>query len=398
VTADCHLIALRRTNGAILWDQEYAEQSKGFSCTGAPLVVKDKVIVGVASSGQTCFVAALSAETGKEVWRVWAVPRKGEPGADTWGDFPLSSGGGPTWTTGTYDPELNLLYWPTGNPWPDFYGGDRPGDNLYTDCVLALDADTGKMKWYFQFVPHDTHDWDANETPVLLDAEFQGQPRKLLVQANRNGFYYVLDRTNGKFLLAQPFVKELNWAKGIDANGRPILVADKDPSPGGTRICPTVHGATNWWAPSLNPELGLFYVVALEQCEIYYSSAQKPVASSGFRGTGHTLISGQPGQFYLRALEAKTGKIRWEFPMPGPTLMWAGTVSTASGLVFSADDDGDLVALDGRTGKALWHFYMGSNLHASPMTFSVDGKQYVTMAAGTNLFTFGLTDPSATSK
>jgi alcohol dehydrogenase (cytochrome c) len=390
VTGDCHLTALHRTSGAVLYDREYAHSSEGFSCTGAPLAVRDKIIVGVASSGQSCFVAALSAETGNEVWRVWAVPRKGEPGSETWGKFPLEMGGGPTWTTGSYDPELNLLYWPTGNPWPDFYGGDRPGDNLFTDSMLALDADTGKMKWYFQFVPHDTHDWDANETPILVDREYQGKARKLLLQANRNGFYYVLDRSTGEFLHGSPFVKELNWAKGLDTKGRPIVIPNTDPSPGGTRGCPSVHGATNWWSPSFNPELGLFYVVALEQCETYYSSAQKPVPLSGFRGTGHTLIAGQPGQFYLRALEATSGKMRWEFPMPGPTLMWAGTVSTAGGLVFSADDDGDLVAIDALNGKPLWHFFMGSNAHASPMTFSVDARQYVTIAVGTNLFTFGL--------
>lgn len=388
-TADCHLVALRSSNGGIVWDREYGS---GYSCTAAPLAVKDKLIVGVASSGKTCFIAALSAETGKEAWRVWSVPRKGEPGANTWGDFPLEQGGGPTWTTGTYDPALNLLYWPTGNPWPDFVGDRRPGDNLYTDCVLALDADTGKMKWYFQFVPHDTHDWDANETPVLLDTEFRGRRRKLLIQANRNGFYYILDRTNGEFLMAEPFVKELTWATGIDAKGRPIVAPNSDPTPAGARVCPTVHGATNWWSPSLNPELGLFYVVALEQCETYYSSAQPPVPNSGYRGTGHTLISGEHGRFYLRALDVKTGKLHWEFPMPGPTLMWAGTVSTAGGLVFCADDDGDLVGLDSKTGKGLWHFYMGSNLKASPMTFSAGGRQYVTIAAGRNLFTFGLVD------
>jgi alcohol dehydrogenase (cytochrome c) len=390
ITADCHLVALRNATGAVIWDREYAPSSAGFSCTSAPLVVKDKVIVGVASSGKTCFVAALSAETGEEAWRVYAVPKKGEPGSETWGNFPLNQGGGPTWTTGSYDPALNLLYWPIGNPWPDFYGGDRPGDDLYTDSILALDADTGKMKWYFQFVPHDTHDWDANETPILLDADYAGRPRKLLLQANRNGFYYVLDRATGEFLHATQFVKELNWAKGLDDKGRPMFVPNMDPSPAGVRACPSVHGATNWWSPSFNPGLGLFYVVVLEQCETYYSSGQQAAANSGFRGTGHTLISGQPGQFFLRALDAKTGALRWEFPMPGPTTMWAGTVSTAGGLVFSADDDGDLVALDARSGKSLWHFYMGANLHASPMTFSVEGKQYVTIAAGTNLFTFGL--------
>lgn len=387
-TSDCHLISLRRTNGAVLWDHEYA--GAGYSCSGAPLPVKDKIIVGVASSGKTCFIAALSAETGNEVWRVWSVPKSGQPGSDTWGKFPLAEGGGPTWTTGTYDPELNSLYMPTGNPWPDFYGGDRPGDNLYTDCILALDPDTGKMKWYFQFVPHDTHDWDANEVPVLLDTEFQGRRRKLLLQANRDGFYYVLDRESGKFLTGRPFVKQLNWAKGLDDSGRPMVASNADPSPGGSRVCPSVHGATNWWSPSLQPALGLFYVVALEQCEMYYSSGQAPVANSGFRGTGHNIINAEPGQFYLRALDISTGKLRWEFPMAGPTTMWAGTVATAGGLVFSADDDGNLIAFDAQSGKPLWHFYTGSNLHASPMTFGVAGHQYVSIVSGSNLFTFGL--------
>jgi len=389
-TADCHLVSLRRANGAVLWDQPYASAADGYSCSGAPLAVKDKLVVGVASSGKTCYVSAISAATGKEVWRVWSVPRKGEQGSDTWGNFPLQEGGGPTWTAGSYDPSLNLLYWPTGNPWPDFYGGDRPGDNLYTDCILALDADTGKMKWHFQFVPHDTHDWDANETPVLADINFRGRARKLLLQANRDGFYYVLDRETGEFLAGKAFVKELNWAKGLDDNGRPMVVPETEPSATGNLVCPSVHGATNWWSPSLNPDLGLFYVVALEQCELYYSSTQQPVPNSGFRGTGHNIINAKPGEFYLRALDATTGKMRWEFPMPGPTSMWAGTVATGGNLVFSADDDGNLIAFNAQTGKALWHFYTGGNLHASPMTFGVNGHQYVALASGTNLITFGL--------
>jgi alcohol dehydrogenase (cytochrome c) len=394
-TSDCHLVALARTNGAVLWDKEYAT---GYSCSGAPLVVKDKVIVGVAAGGRTCFISALAAFTGEELWRFWSVPRKGEPGSDSWGSFPLEWGSAPTWTPGSFDPGLNLLYWPIGNPWPDYYGGDRPGDNLYSDCLLALDPDTGKLKWYFQFTPHDTHDWDANETPVLFDGTWQGQPRKLVLQANRNGYYYVLDRVTGKFLTGRPFVKELNWATGLDANGRPILAPNMDPNPAGIRVCPTVHGATNWWAPTLDAKLGIFYVVALEKCEVYYSSPQKPVPNSGFRGTGHTesdmmktsSLPGEGGEFYLRALDAVSGKLLWEYPMPGPTTMWAGTVSTAGGVVFTADDDGDLVALDSKTGKDLWHFYMGERNHASPMTFGVGLKQYVTIADGSNLFTFGL--------
>ncbi len=389
-TSDCHLLALGRNNGALFFDHDFADGNRAYSCTGAPLAVKNKIIVGVASSGKTCYVAALSAETGAEAWRVWSVPHAGESGADTWGNFSLDSGGGPTWTTGTYDPALNLLYWTTGNPWPDFYGGDRPGDNLFTDSVLAIDADTGQMKWHFQFVPHDTHDWDANETPVLYDADLGGRQRKLLLQANRNGFYYVLDRETGEFLHASAFVKKLTWASGVDAKGRPIVLPNSDPSSAGTRTCPSVHGATNWWAPSLNPDLGLLFVVALEECEIYYSSEQKPVPNSGYRGTGHTSIPSEPGLFYLRALDAKSGKLAWEYPMPGPTTMWAGTVSTAGRLVFSADDDGDVLAMDALTGKNLWHFYMGANMHSSPITFAVAGHQYVTIAAGTNLFTFGL--------
>lgn len=389
-TSDCHLLALDRRNGAIFWERDFADGNKAYSCTGAPLAVKNKIIVGVASSGKSCYVAALSAETGAEAWRVWSVPHAGEPGADTWGHLPLDWGGGPTWTTGTYDPGLNLLYWPTGNPWPDFGGGERPGDNLFTDSVLAIDPDTGRTKWYFQFVPHDTHDWDANETPVLFDTVFRGKRRKLLLQANRDGFYYILDRETGEFLHASAFVNKLTWASGIDSKGRPILLPHNDPTPAGTRVCPSVHGATNWWAPSLNPDLGLFFVVALEECEIYYSSEQNPTPNSGYRGTGHTSIPSEPGSFYLRALDATTGKLRWEYQMSGPTTMWAGTVSTAGGLVFSADDDGDLIAFNSKTGKDLWHFYMGANLHSSPMTFAVAGQQYVTVAAGTNLFTFGL--------
>ncbi|MEX2261933.1 MAG: PQQ-dependent dehydrogenase, methanol/ethanol family [Bryobacteraceae bacterium] len=392
VTTDAHLVALHKTTGNLLWDREFASAKKGYASTIAPLAVKDKILVGVTGggSGQRGFVAALSAETGDEMWRFWTVPAKGEPGAETWSDFPTEWAGAPTWTTGSYDPELNLIYWPTGNPWPDFYGGDRKGDNLYSDSVVALDADTGKMKWYFQFTPHDTHDWDANETLVLLDAEFRGRMRKLMIQANRNGFYYILDRTNGEFLMAKPFVKKLNWATGVNDKGRPMEVPNMEPTPGGRRVCPSVRGASNWMSPSYNPDTRLLYVVTLEQCDIYTSSSKDPVPSSGFRGTGGEQIPAEPGEFSLRALNAVDGELRWEHPMPGPATMWAGTVSTAGGLVFSGDDDGNLVALDAETGKDLWHFATGHSLYASPMTFSAGGKQYVTIATETDIFTFGL--------
>ncbi|MGH9630760.1 MAG: pyrroloquinoline quinone-dependent dehydrogenase [Bryobacteraceae bacterium] len=392
VTNDAHLVAIHRNTGAVLWDREYASAKNGYFSTMAPLAIRNAVLVGVGGggSGQRGFVAALSPEDGREIWRFWTIPAKGEPGSETWGNFPAEWGGGPTWSTGTYDPGLDTVYWPTGNPWPDFYGGHRPGDNLYTDSVVALDAKTGKLKWYFQFVPHDVWDWDANETPVLLDANWKGQPRKLLIQANRNGYHYVLDRVTGEFLHARPFVKKLDWAKGLDAKGRPILTPGKVPSPGGTKICPSVRGATNWMSPSYNPETGLFYVVTLEQCDIYVASAKDPVPNSGFRGTGSEGIPTEPGEFSLRALDALTGEVKWDFPMPGPGTMWAGTVATAGGIVFTGDDDGNLVALDAKTGKDLWHFATGHTLYASPITFEAEGKQYVTIAAETNIFTFGL--------
>jgi alcohol dehydrogenase (cytochrome c) len=392
VTSDAHLLALHRGSGNLLWDREFASVEAGYSSSAAPLVVKDKVLVGVTGggSGQRGLVAAISAETGQEAWRFWTVPAKGEPGSETWAEFPLEWGGAPTWTTGSFDPALNLVYWPTGNPWPDFYGGGRRGDNLYSDCIVALDADTGKLKWYFQFTPHDTHDWDANETPVLIDAAYEGKTRKLLVQANRNGFYYVLDRTNGAFLQAKRFVEKVNWAKGIDEKGHPIEIPNMEPSVAGKRICPSVRGASNWMSPSYDPKTGLLYVVTLEQCDIYTSSEKEPKPSSGFRGTGGEQIPAEPGQFYLRAFDAPTGRLRWEYKMTGPATMWAGTVSTAGGIVFTGDDDGNLVALDSSTGKDLWHFYTGHPLYASPMTFQVNGRQYVTIAAESDIFTFGL--------
>jgi alcohol dehydrogenase (cytochrome c) len=392
VTGDAHLIALHAASGSLLWDHEYASATNGYFSTMAPLVVKDKVLVGVGGggSGQRGFVAALSASTGEEVWRFWTVPRRGEPGGDTWGDFPPEMGGAPTWTTGSFDPELNLVYWPTGNPWPDYYGVNRPGDNLYSDCVLALDADTGNLKWHFQFTPHDTHDWDANETLTLIDAPFRGTTRKLLVQANRNGYYYVLDRTNGAFLHAAPFVDKLNWATGVDVNGRPQEVLRMEPSPAGTKVCPCTRGAANWMSPSYDPKTGLLYVVTLEQCDIYTSSAKDAKPSTGFHGTGSEQIPAEPGRFYLRALDSVSGKRKWEYKMTGPATMWGGTVATAGGVVFTANDDGDLVALDSAAGTELWHFNTGHSLFASPITFQSGGRQYVTIAAETDIITFAL--------
>jgi PQQ-dependent dehydrogenase (methanol/ethanol family) len=394
-TSDAHLVALNRKTGGGLWDREFADTNRGAFSTLAPMVVKDRVIVGVSGgdTGVRGFLAAFSAAAGEELWRFWTVPAKGEPGAETWGELGPEWGGAATWLNGTYDPELNLLYWTTGNPWPDFYGGARHGANLYSDSLLALDPDTGKLKWYFQFTPHDTHDWDAQAWPVLLDSVYQGRPRKLLLHANRNGYFYVLDRGTGEFLRATPFVERLNWAKGIDAKGRPIENPGMEPSPNGTRVCPSVRGATNWMSPSYDPQTGLLYVPTLEQCDVYSSSAKTPEPMKNFAGTGGESISKEPGKFYLRALDPQTGAKRWDYPMTGPGYMWAGTVSTAGGLVFFGDDDGQLVAADAATGRHVWHYYLGQNLTASPITFIADGKQYVTIAAATDVFTFALFQP-----
>jgi alcohol dehydrogenase (cytochrome c) len=391
VTSDIYLVALDRRTGALIWEKKYGDIEDGIFATAAPLAVKDRLIVGVAGgdTGMRGYVAALSASTGEELWRTYTIPNKGEPGAETWGNY-REYGGGATWLSGTYDPSLNSLYWATGNAWPDFYGGDRSGDNLYSCSLLSLDVDTGKMKWYFQFTPHDTHDWDAQAWPVLVDLPFQGRERKLVVHANRNGFLYVLDRVTGEYLRATRLVEKLDWATGIDAKGRPILVPDKDPTPGGTRACPGVRGATNWMSPSFNPAIGLLYVVTLEQCDVYTASAKEPEPKKNFAGGGANPKPSEIGQFFLRAFDPKTGEKKWEYPMTGPAESWSGTVSTAGGVVFFGDDDGQLVALDGRTGRSLWHFAMGEGLTASPISYAVDGKQYVAIASATAIFSFGL--------
>src|SRR5581483_2404557 len=336
VTSDAWLVALNRKTGALLWQTQYGDTKKGQFATMAPLAVKDRLIVGISGGdgGVRGFVAALSAATGKELWRFWTIPAKGEPGSETWStDFDLQWGGAATWMSGTYDPELNLVYWPTGNPWPTFYGGDRKGDNLYASSVLALDADSGRLKWHFQFTPHDTHDWDAQSWPVLLDLPFQGRPRKLLVHPNRNGFFYILDRTNGEFLLAIPFIDRLNWATGVDAKGRPILVPDMDPTPDGRKVCPSLRGASNWMSPSFNPQTGLLYVPTLEQCGFFASSAQRPVPMLNLGATGEDPTKSDRGRFYLRAIDPTTGKRRWQYPMTGNGLSRPGTLSTAGGVI-----------------------------------------------------------------
>jgi alcohol dehydrogenase (cytochrome c) len=390
-TDDAHLLCLDARSGNLLWDVPYADKTKHYGATSAPLVVIDEVIVGTSGgdSGVRGFLAAYDAVTGKLKWRFWTIPGPGEFGSASWPGDSYLHGGGTTWMPGTYDPKLNTLYWTTSNASPDFVGDSRPGDNLYTACVLALNPDTGELKWYFQFTPHDLYDFDANETPVLLDAEQSGVTRHLLVQANRNGLLYVLDRITGKFLKATPFVQKLNWATGVDASGRPIL-SGRIPTAQGTFICPGINGATNWFSPSYNPDTGLFFVMALESCNLFFGKPRPFTKGETYYGTGTRLPPDEHAQKTLLAYSLAEGKPVWRYPQVGHGDSWGGTMTTAGGLVFFGDDAGSLEAVEARTGRALWHFNTGQTMHASPMTYMVDGIQYVVIAAGSDVFSFSL--------
>jgi PQQ-dependent dehydrogenase (methanol/ethanol family) len=386
ITDNAHLICLHRLTGALLWD-EYLPPDKPehYGGTSAPLVVGNLVIAGVSGGdeGIRGFISAYDAATGNLVWRFWTVPRPGDPGYETWKGSAYALGGGSTWMSGSYDAETNVLYWAVGNPYPDTDGDDRGGDNLYTNSDLALDPKTGKLLWYFQFTPHDLHDWDATEPLVLIDAPFQGQPRKLLLHANRNGFYYVLDRTTGKMLLATPFAKKLNWASGIAADGRPILLPANDTSVEGVKTCPAVRGATNWYSTAYNPATGLYYVMTVEDCTVYHK------AQNG--GYGRYNDPSDPPMKFLRAIEIDTGKFAWEVPLIGPVESnYSGVVATAGDLVFFGETSGGFAAVEAKTGKSLWHFETNQAFHASPMTYMVDGRQYVAIASGANILSFAL--------
>jgi len=389
-TLDAHVVALDMKTGNVVWDVAAADYRQAYVFTVAPLVVKDKIIVGVAGGeyGVRGFIDAYYADTGKRAWRFYTVPGPGEPGHETWTGDSWKTGGAPAWITGSYDPELNLIYWPTGNPAPSNRGDERSGDNLYSSSMLALDADTGKLKWYYQFTPHDLHDYDATQIPVLLDAPWQGQPRKLLLHANRNGFLYVLDRTNGKFLSAKPFFPRVTWAKEIGADGRPVVLPGSVPTADGTRTCPGALGATNWFSPSYSPQTGLLYVAAAEECDIFTSAPQKYHEGHDFIGSVYVQASGEKAWGALRAFDPFTGEKKWEFPYFTPPN--GGCLSTAGGLVFAGDSDGNFVAVDARSGKDLWHIQLGAAIYSSPMTYSLDGKQYVVIPSGGALFAFAL--------
>jgi alcohol dehydrogenase (cytochrome c) len=390
-TDNAHLLCLDARSGNLIWDVAYADWNKNYGATSAPLIVKDKVLVGTSGGddGVRGFLAAFDSISGKLVWRLWTIPGPGEFGSSSWPGDSYLRGGGTAWMPGTYDPELNTIYWGTSNAAPDYDGSVRPGDDLYTASLLAIDPDTGKLKWYFQFTPHDLYDYDGAETPVLVDMQYQGKPRKLLIEANRNGFIYLLDRTNGKFLSATPFAKKINWATGVDANGRPITT-DLKPTADGTLICPGVVGATNWFSPSYSEATHLFYFLAFEGCSVYFVKPAQFEEGREYYSTGTKHDPSDKTERILLSFDPQTKTFAWRYPQAGNSHSWGGVMTTATGLVFFADDADFFEAADAKTGKSLWHFNTGQTFHASPMSYAVRGKQYVAIASGFDLFSFAL--------
>ena len=392
---DGYLIALDAETGAKRWETKIADNGLGHSVTMAPLALDGKIIVGISGgeAGIRGFVDAYNAKTGARVWRTYTVPAAGEPGADTWPGESWKNGAGATWLTGSYDPELKLLYWGTGNPGPDWNGDIRKGDNLYTSSVLALDPDTGKMKWHFQYTPHDTHDWDANQIQVLADLEIGGRTRKTLITANRNAFYDVLDRVTGDFLHAAAYAKQ-TWATGIDVKGRPEAVAGKEPTEEGNLVYPSLQGSTNWPSPSFSPQTGLFYVPVREMGSYYYKTDVEYEAGLPFTGGGERRLADEAWGA-VRALDAKTGAKAWDFKLPSPS--WSGILSTGGGLVFSGSNEGNFYALDAKSGAALWQFQTGGGVHSNPATFLVEGRQFVSVGSGHAVFAFAIPQGSTTT-
>jgi alcohol dehydrogenase (cytochrome c) len=392
-TDNAHVIALDRHTGELLWDTELADWKQNYSASSAPLVAGDLVIAGVTGGehGANGFVSAHDQATGKEVWRFWTVPKPGQPGSETWQGKDIEHGGAPTWFTGSYDPALDMVYWPVGNPAKEYNGDDRKGDNLYSASILALDRRSGKLRWHYQFTPHDLWDWDATQTSVLVDAAWDGQPRQLMLHASRNGFFYVFDRRTGALLLAKPFVRNLTWASGIGADGRPIKLPNQEPTAAGTKVCPSQDGATNWFSPSYNPATGLYYVQTFEKCSVYTKSDDSKWESGKpyLGGSQRTAADPKPERI-LKAIDIRTGAVKWELPQPGPGNSWGGTLSTATGLVVFGEEGGALMAADASSGKPLWSFPTNQTWKASPMTYTFDGKQYIAVAAGPNIIAFAL--------
>ena len=405
-TLDGHLVAIDATGGRPLWNVAIGDPKLGYSITMAPLAVKDKILVGVGGGeyGIRGFVAAFDPASGKELWRFHTVPGPGERGHETWSGEAWKTGGGSVWLTPSYDPALNLTYWGIGNPGPDWNAELRPGDNLYTDSVIALDADTGALKWHFQFTPNDTYDYDSVQIAVLADIQFRGTPTKAMMWANRNGFFYVLNRETGAFLSGAPFVK-VNWASGLDAKGRPIPT----PQPSGQPTWPGNQGGTNWYSPSFSPRTGLFYLSAWEgYASIFRKEPATYVPGRNFTGGGHTVLTpvpGAPGPRIGRtsplndwtdtvghgsviALDPQTLQRKWTFQQYDVTD--SGILTTATDLLFTGGREGYFHALDARTGAVLWKASLGGQIANGPMSYAVDGKQYVAVISGNSLYTFGL--------
>ena len=405
-TLDAHLIAIDAKNGQPLWNTKVADSKLAYSVTMAPLVIGDKVIVGTGGGeyGIRGFIAAYDVRTGNEVWRFNTIPSPGEPGSETWTGDDWEHGGASVWVTGSYDPELNLTYWGIGNPGPDWNPDQRPGDNLYSDSVVALDADTGKLKWHFQFTPNDGYDYDSVQVPVLVDLPWQGRPRKLMLWANRNGFFYVLDRATGEFLHGTPFVK-VNWASGLDAKGRPI----QTPQPPGAATWPGNQGGTNWYSPSFSPRTGLFYLSAwVDYASYFRHEPQEFELGRNFAGGGHRVVTPVPdapgvaigrrtpinnwtdavGHGEVLALDPRTGEQRWSFKQYDVTD--SGILTTATDLLFTGGREGYFHALDARTGALLWKAALGGQIVNAPISYSIDGRQYIATISGNNLVVFAL--------
>jgi acido-empty-quinoprotein group A len=393
LTPDNYFVSLDAATGKERWHHEIASIKREYFSTAAPIIIRNHVILGVGGDSLDVpgYLESRDPETGEVQWRWYTTPRAGEPGSETWPDeYSAAHGGGMPWVPGTYDPELNLYYFGTGNANPVLAGQSRPGDNLWTCSIVAINPDTGKMAWYFQATPHDTHDWDAAQVPLLIDGVIDGKPRKLIAQANRNGYFFVLDRTNGKHLVTAPFIETINWTKGVDANGRPIPNPAKDASVPGTFVSPTTDGATNWPPPSFDPDTGLFYVGTHEAYSVFYLTDTDP-RPQGW-GAAERHIASVGGS--LKAIDYKTGKVRWSRPLArnaggfggGPM----GLLSTAGGLLFGNDGGGNFVAYDAATGKPLWHAGLGANTSNGPQTYLLDGRQYVVVGAGDSLFAFTL--------
>ena len=391
-TLDARLVAIDARTGNLVWNTEVADYRSGYSKTAAPLIVKDKVVTGIAGGeyGIRGFIDSYDATTGELEWRADTIPGPDHPDNQTWAGDSWRTGGSASWITGAYDPDLDLVYWGTGNPGPDWNGDVRMGDNLYSDSAMALNMETGGLEWYFQFTPHDVHDWDAIQVPILADLRMGGETRKVMMWANRNAFYYTLDRVTGEFLVGTPFAKQ-TWAEGLDSNGRPIRLPDTFPTPEGTLVSPPVGGGTNWFSPAYSPRTELFYVQAYDGEDVFYKRDEDYVEGDRYTGGGgQRPLPTDAYQSAIRAIDPKTGDIRWEFQIqPRST---AGIMATAGDLVFSGSIDGYFYALDAVSGEELWHIAVGSRVHSSPMSFAVDGTQYVTIAAGNVVYTFGLRD------